>query len=80
MWCMLMHLLGHQNHHQNHTGHKDSATPSEVSFEEELLRILKRRYALGEITREQLEEMKEALGLGGQTSSTPQAEEHAAHV
>ncbi len=40
---------------------------------ESLLEILKRRYALGEITREQFEELKRTLGV----SEANSAHEHA---
>lgn len=49
--CCMMH---------GHSGHDH---PSRSSSEESLLDLLKRRYASGEITREQFEEMKRVLGL-----------------
>lgn len=52
MLCMLMHAMGHSDHAQ--------APRPEGLFE-----ILRRRYAVGEITAEQFEEMKRVLGLAG---------------
>lgn len=54
MMCMLMHAL-----HGNHAEHP--APPSHSN--ESLLDILKRRYALGEISDAQFEQMKRTLGL-----------------
>ena len=51
---MLMHAL-----HGNHDEHAPSASHTNES----LLDILKRRYALGEISDAQFEQMKRALGL-----------------
>ena len=61
MWCMLMHMMGHQDHQ-----HGQDAPPA-ITYQpdESLLDILKRRFALGEITREQYEEMRLILGLTG---------------
>ncbi len=53
MWCTLHHLLGHSGH---------GATHSRVTPEPAPLDILKRRFALGEISREQFEEMMRILG------------------
>ncbi len=69
--CCMMHRMSRSAH----TEHHGSSRPSE---EEALLNILKRRYALGEITREQFEEMKRVLGLEEGTSAHPPAD-HAAH-
>ncbi len=57
MLCMLMHAL-HGNH-DSHSSH--NATPN--ASNESLLEILKRRYALGEITEAQFEQMQRVLGL-----------------
>ena len=54
MMCMLMHAL-----HGDHDGHQ----PTAANSNESLLEILKRRYALGEISDAQFEQMKRALGL-----------------
>jgi uncharacterized membrane protein len=64
--CMMMHTM-------DHSGHDAHATPATVGQGESLLDILKRRYALGEITREQFEAMKHALGV----SDANPANEHA---
>ncbi len=53
MCCM----LGHGMDHGAATASAGAAPP------ESLLEVLRRRYALGEISRDQLEEMKVALGL-----------------
>ncbi|MBI5029294.1 MAG: SHOCT domain-containing protein [Chloroflexi bacterium] len=69
MFCMLMHAL-----HGNHGEHQPTATHSNES----LLDVLERRYALGEISDAQLEQMKRTLGL----SSASQANlptEHTGH-
>jgi hypothetical protein len=56
-----------------HSGHGARATPLCTQQDESLLEILKRRYALGEITREQFEELKRTLGVSDANS----ANEHA---
>jgi hypothetical protein len=53
MCCM----MGHGMDHGAATASAGAAPP------ESLLEVLRRRYALGEISRDQLEEMKVALGL-----------------
>lgn len=65
--CCMMHLLGHSQHDE-HRGSPHS------SREESLPDILKRRYALGEITREQFEEMKRVLGLEESAPARPPAD------
>ncbi len=45
------------------SGRGACAMPNMSGQGESMLDILKRRYALGEITREQFEEMKHDLGL-----------------
>ncbi len=54
--CMFMHLM-------DHSGHDAHAMPTVTLRDETLLDTLKRRYALGEITREQFQEMKNTLGV-----------------
>jgi hypothetical protein len=61
---MLMHAL-----HGNHDGHQPAASNSNES----LLDLLKRRYALGEISDAQFEQMKRALGLAVSTNDSAQA-------
>jgi uncharacterized membrane protein len=56
MCCMMMHAM-------DHSEHDTQMTHSNVPQNESLQDILKRRYALGEITREQFEEMKRVLDL-----------------
>ena len=68
MCCMMMHAM-------DHSAHETQSMPSNPPHEEPLLGILKRRYALGEITREQFEEMKRVLGI----TDTGPAAEHAPH-
>ncbi len=66
--CMFMHLM-------DHSGHDAHALPAMALQEESLLATLKRRYALGDITREQFQEMKNTLGV----SETNSANDHAHH-
>jgi uncharacterized membrane protein len=56
MCCMMMHAM-------NHTAHTSPTTATSGPQEESLHDILRRRYALGEISREQFEEMKQVLGV-----------------
>jgi len=55
MCCMMGHGMDH-----GATTASAGGAPSES-----LLGVLRRRYALGEISRDQLEEMKATLGLSG---------------
>jgi uncharacterized membrane protein len=55
--CMMC-MMGHTMDHSGHGTHAEAAPQSES-----LLDILRRRYALGEITRVQFEEMKQVLGV-----------------
>ncbi len=50
-------------HGMDHSGHNTQTSATSAPQNESLLDILKRRYALGEITREQFEEMKRVLGV-----------------
>lgn len=56
MCCMLMHAM-------DHSAHADESTVASGAQGESLHDILRRRYALGEISREQFEEMKQVLGV-----------------
>jgi uncharacterized membrane protein len=56
MCCMMMHGM-------EHSAHAGSMTVAGGAQEESLHDILKRRYALGEISREQFEEMRQVLGV-----------------
>src|SRR5574341_949364 len=56
MMCMMMHAM-------DHSGHDAHTMPTDTPPSESLLNILKRRYALGEINREQFEEMQRVLGV-----------------
>ena len=56
MCCMLMHAM-------DHSTHASKATVAGGAQEESLHDILRRRYALGEISREQFEEMRQVLGV-----------------
>ena len=71
MCCMMRHEM-------DHSGQAAQMAPQDASQDESLLDVLKRRYALGEITREQFGDMKSTLGVsdGTQVSLTP---EHAHH-
>lgn len=65
--CM-MHVMGH-------SAHDAPGTPAVAVEGESLLDLLKRRNALGEITREQFEEMRQTLG----GSEANKVNEHAHH-
>ena len=56
MCCMMGHEMDHER------GREPSATGHQA--QETLIEILRRRYAQGEISREQFEEMKRVLGFG----------------
>ncbi|MBI5880224.1 MAG: SHOCT domain-containing protein [Chloroflexi bacterium] len=58
----MMHML-------NHAGHSAQPAQADPPQSESLREILKRRFALGEINREQFEEMKRVLGV----ADTPHA-------
>ena len=57
--CLMIHLGGHQDHATQH----ESAQPAGAATSDELTAILRRRFALGEITQEQFEKMQRVLGL-----------------
>lgn len=50
-------------HGMDHSQHNAQGTTASTPQNESLLDILKRRYALGEITLTQFEEMRRVLGL-----------------
>lgn len=68
--CMMMHTMDHMEHL--------SSKPPVASQEGSLLDILRRRYALGEISQEQLDEMKQVLGIEAESAARP-AGGHVAH-
>lgn len=55
MCCMMGHGMDH--------GDRVEKPAAEQGQQDSLIEILRRRYALGEITQEQLEKMKAVLGL-----------------
>ena len=61
MCCMMMHAM-------NHSAHAGPTTVAGGPQQESLLDILRRRYALGEISREHFEEMKQVLGVTPENS------------
>ncbi len=65
--CMIMHGM-------DHAGREAHAASTTAEHGESLLDVLKRRYALGDITREQFIEMKRTLGV-----SDPSARNEHAH-
>ncbi len=69
MFCMMMHDM-------NHSAHNAPVTHAVAPPSESPLDILKRRYALGEISQEQFEHMKRVLGV---TDAAPTATAHGHH-
>ncbi len=72
--CLMIHLGAHQDHGTQHA----PAQPPGAATGDELSAILKRRYALGEITREQFEEMQRVLGLSAEAGA-PKPSQHTHH-
>jgi len=70
--CCMMHTM-------DHSGHETQTMQVSASQNESPLDILKRRYALGEITQAQFEEMKRVLGLAGDTAAVSPTTTHAHH-
>lgn len=68
MWCMLMHLFGHEQY-------LDSTSLSTV-HSESALEILRRRYASGGLTKEQYQDMKATLERGGKQYVSLPPQEH----
>ena len=66
MMCMMPHNTAQAEHGDAH------ANASEPS----LLDILKRRFALGEITQEQYQDMQRVLGIAGADSAQAHKEVH----
>ncbi len=63
--CGLMHLF-------EHSGHDTQTVIQSAPANESPLDILRRRYALGEITAQQFEEMKQTLGAAeGNVQAVP---------
>ena len=73
--CLMIHLPGHQDHAAQHVPRH----PTGAVTNDELLGILRRRYALGEITQEQLAEMQRVLGLSAEAGLAPRPSQHAQH-
>ena len=63
MCCMMMHAM-------DHAAHTSPTTVTGGPQKESLHDILRRRYALGEISREQFEEMKQVLGVTPESAGT----------
>ncbi len=70
--CLMIHLGGHQDQATQHA----PAQPTGAATNNELFGILKRRYALGEITWEQFEEMQRVLGLSEAEGATSKQSQH----
>ena len=73
--CLMIHLPGHQDQAAQHV----QTHPTGAVTNDELLGILRRRYALGEITEEQLAEMQRVLGLSPDGGLAPRPSQHAQH-
>ncbi len=71
--CLMIHLGEHQDHTTQHA----PAQPAGAATSDELFGILKHRYALGEITQEQFEEMQRVLGLSAGGGAAPSQSHHA---
>jgi uncharacterized membrane protein len=66
MMCMMPHNTTHAEHGD---AHANAPEPS-------LLDILKRRFALGEITQEQYRDMQQVLGIAGTDTAQVHNEGH----
>ena len=73
--CLMIHLPGHQDHAAQHV----PTHPTGAVTNDELLGILRRRYALGEITREDFDEMQRVLGLSAEGEAAAKRHQHAHH-
>ena len=76
MMC-LVHML--MMDHDGHGGHAMQDQQAGVPARESLPEILRRRYALGEINREQFEEMQRALGMSRTSGVRATADEPHRH-
>ncbi len=65
MWDFMREMCG--------SGRGACAMPDMVGQRESLLDVLNRRYALGEITREQYQQMKQTLGVSEANAADEQA-------
>ena len=70
MCCMTGHEMGHGEHREGSAKGIDRA--------DSLLDLLRRRYAQGEISRDQFQEMKRVLGLSASEAEAPPG--HDAHA
>jgi len=68
MWCMLMHLFEHGQY-------RERAGPATINSES-ALEIIRRRYASGELTKEQYHDMRETLERGGRQYVSLPPQEH----
>ena len=66
MMCMMPHMMAHSEHNDAHVN-----APQPSPFD-----ILKRRYALGELTREQFTEMMRVLSAAETESAHAHHETH----
>lgn len=73
--CLMIRLPGHQDHAAQHV----PTQPTGAVSNDELLGILKRRHALGEITQEQFVEIQGVLGLSAEAGLAARPSQHAQH-
>jgi uncharacterized membrane protein len=75
MMCLVHMLMDHGEHGGHAMQEQQAGAPARESLPD----ILRRRYALGEISREQLEEMQRALGLSRTSGVSVTADEPHRH-